>query len=300
MIEIQKIPSNYLNFNIINYPIHNKARGIESIFYDYINKENNINSELCYLPIQWTNYLIEKNYGKDIKELQEFCNQLNENNPNKKFFTITQYAGGPLVEIDNCLVFSSGGMFNTPKQRNLSFISIPLITAPHEYKKIKNKRYKVSYLGRNTHEVRSSLEKNLDNLNGYYVRNLNSDGVKNKDLRKFRKIISNSIFSLCPRGFGPTSFRLYESLEMQSIPIYVSDEFILPYSNIIDWEKLSLLVDLDDIDSIPEKVERIIKSNKHLEMLEYGQYCYKKYFNNSFIIKNILDTVSMFGEAKTL
>ena len=87
---------------------------------------------------------------------------------------------------------------------------------------------------------------------------------------------------------------------MQSIPIYVSDEFILPYSNIIDWEKLSLLVDLDDIDSIPEKVERIIKSNKHLEMLEYGQYCYKKYFNNSFIIKNILDTVSMFGEAKTL
>ena len=42
-----------------------------------------------------------------------------------------------------------------------------------------------------------------------------------------------------PRGYGPTSFRLYESIEMQSIPIYISDEFILPYSNIIDWENFA-------------------------------------------------------------
>ena len=294
MIEIQEIPSNYLNFDIINYPIHNKSKGIESTFYDYLRKKNNTNSELCYLPVQWTSYLIGQNFGKDINNLQEFCKKLKLDYPNKKFFTITQYSGGPLVEIDNCLVFSSGGMFNTPQQRNLSYISIPLITAPHEYKKIINKRYTVGYLGRTTHEVRSRLEKNLDSIKGYYVKNLNSDGIKNKDLRKFKKVISNSIFSLCPRGYGPTSFRLYESIEMQSIPIYISDEFILPYSNIIDWEKLCLLVDLDDIDSIPERVENLIQSNKYLEMLKYGQYCYKEYFNNAFIIKNILDVVNKF------
>ena len=138
------------------------------------------------------------------------------------------------------------------------------------------------------------MENNLSRRKGYYVKNLKSDGIKIKDLTKFRKIISNSIFSLCPRGFGPTSFRLYESIQMGSIPIYISDEFILPYSNIIDWDKLSLLINLNEIDSIPEKVDKIIQSNMHLEMYEYGQYCYKEYFNNNFIIKNILDTVGSF------
>jgi len=28
--------------------------------------------------------------------------------------------------------------------------------------------------------------------------------------------------------------------------------------------------------------------------LKYGQYCYKEYFNNAFIIKNILDVVNKF------
>ena len=294
MINIENVPKEFLNFNIINYPLHNTSKGIEGVFYDYLKKSNFTDSNLTYLPIQWTSYLIEKNYGKNINYLKEYCKELTFNNQDKKFFTIVQYDGGPLVEIDNCLIFSSGGMFNTPKQNNLSNISIPLITAPHDFKKITNKRYQIGYIGRNTHEVRKKLEESLDNKKEYYVRNLKSDGIKNKDLNKFRKIISNSIFSLCPRGFGPTSFRLYESIEMESIPIYISDEFILPYSNIIDWEKLCLLIDLDDIYSIPEKVENLIQSNKHLEMMKYGQYCYKEYFNNSFIIKNILDTVGKF------
>ncbi len=294
MINIEQIPSDFLNFNIINYPLHNTSKGIEGAFYDYLIESNLTDSNLTYLPIQWTSYLIEKNYGKDISFLQDYCKKLTFNNTDKKFFTIVQYDGGPLVEIDNCLIFSSGGMFNTPKQKNLSNISIPLITAPHEHKKITNKRYQVGYIGRNTHEVRTRLENNLSRRKGYYVKNLKSDGIKIKDLNKFRKIISNSIFSLCPRGFGPTSFRLYESIQMGSIPIYISDEFILPYSNIIDWDKLSLLINLNEIDSIPEKVDKIIQSNMHLEMYEYGQYCYKEYFNNNFIIKNILDTVGSF------
>ena len=37
MIEIQDVPLSFLNFNIINYPLHNKSKGIESYFYEYIN-----------------------------------------------------------------------------------------------------------------------------------------------------------------------------------------------------------------------------------------------------------------------
>ena len=60
---------------------------------------------------------ISKNYGQyeDLK----ICNLI-INNPHKEIFN-DQYDGGPLVKINNC-IFSSGGMFNTPKLNNQSMI----------------------------------------------------------------------------------------------------------------------------------------------------------------------------------
>ena len=119
MIEIQEIPSTFLNFDIINYPIHNKSKGIESTFYDYLNKKNNTNSQLYIWlysgQFNWTKL------GKDINNLQEFCNKLNLDYPNK-IFTITQYSGGPQVEIDNCLIFSKVECL-TPLNKETHFIS---------------------------------------------------------------------------------------------------------------------------------------------------------------------------------
>ena len=294
MIEIQDVPSSFLNFDIVNYPPHNKSKGIEAYFYKYLDNENIYKSNLCYLPIQWTSYLISKNYGKDIKDLEKFCSNLIINDPHKKFFTIVQYDGGALVKINNCIIFSSGGMFNTPKLNNQSYIDLPLITSPHNYEGNDKKKYKVSYLGRNTHPVRKTIEKKLSNIDGYLIKNIKSDGINNRDTKRFRKIMGSSIFSICPRGYGPASFRFYESLEMGAIPIYISDDFVLPYSDILDWNKLCLLIGLDEIDSIPEKVNKIIESNKHIEMSKYGKNCFKKYFNTDFMSKKIIETVEKF------
>ena len=107
-------------------------------------------------------------------------------------------------------------------------------------------------------------------------------------------MLTQSIFSLCPRGFGPTSFRLYESIQLGAIPIYVSDKFHLPYKNFIDWEKLCLLIDINEIDKIQLKVDSLLESKKYIEMQNYGKYCQENYFNNEFIIKNIFEEVSKF------
>lgn len=37
-------------------------------------------------------------------------------------------------------------------------------------------------------------------------------------------LICSSDFHLCPRGNGPTSYRLYESLQAETIPIYIWSE----------------------------------------------------------------------------
>ena len=111
----------------------------------------------------------------------------------------------------------------------------------------------------------------------------------------FRKLTSQSIFTLCPRGYGPTSFRLYESINLGSIPIYISDDFLLPYQDKIEWDKLALLIKHDDIDSIHEKVEKILNSNKHIEMLNYGRECNDKYFNMEYTSNYISEQIQIFG-----
>ena len=41
-------------------------------------------------------------------------------------------------------------------------------------------------------------------------------------------LIRTSEFHLCPRGNGPTSYRMYESLQAETIPIYIWSEVGAP------------------------------------------------------------------------
>ena len=109
----------------------------------------------------------------------------------------------------------------------------------------------------------------------------------------FKSIISTSYFSICPRGYGPTSFRLYESLALGSIPIYVSDEFILPFNEIIDWNNMAVLIKPNEVKKIPKIIKSILDTEKYNEMLNYGQHCFEKYFNFIFISKILNNLTSI-------
>ena len=45
----------------------------------------------------------------------------------------------------------------------------------------------------------------------------------------FRKLMANSIFAICPRGVGATSFRMYEAMQYGTIPIKKIDEVYPEY-----------------------------------------------------------------------
>lgn len=295
MQKILNVPAKFMDEAIIKYPPHQKTKNIEARLYSEIIKiKDQINSKLTYLPIQWTNHLIQNNYGKNIDELQQYVKSLPVEN---KYFSIVQYAGGPLVDIDNIIFFSAGGMFNTKINSNLSYIPIPLLSdARRSILKTKNKKYLASYLGRNTHSIREHLEKTYENDNRFYVRNLENMNIGVKDSIKFNYIMSNSIFSLCPRGFGPTSFRLYESIQMGCIPVYIADknEHFLPFSEIIDWQKLCIIVNKKDLKNLDNVLLSIVNERKHIEMIAYGKFCLENYFNYKFVSKEIIKIVNKF------
>ena len=99
-------------------------------FYEYIIHNEVVSSKFEYIPIQWTNYLVQNNKdGSD--NLQKFIDKKLEND--QMYFTVVQYDGGPLIDINNCIIFSCGGMFNTNLNQNTSFLPIPLLSDPHKY-----------------------------------------------------------------------------------------------------------------------------------------------------------------------
>ena len=276
MIRIIDVPQEFLPEMPVQYPPHQGNNPmIEERAYSFFSTKKELESDYIYIPIQWTSWHVNPGgeYGQNTQPLTEYCNQLTEKHPNEKFFTVVQYDGGTLVPIDNCTIFASSGGFNSPLGKNSSYEPIPLLCDPHNGAPNAIREYKVGYAGRDTHPLRVKMNQVLSHLPQYkFALNIdhNRTGV-------FRDILYNSVFALSPRGFGPASFRMYEAIQMQCVPIYISDEFWLPFTEYIEWDKMCLLIKENEIQTIPEKVDALLESGQYQDMVDYGQEMYEKH-----------------------
>ncbi len=276
MIRIADVPQEFLPEMPVQYPPHQGySPMIEERTYSFFKTKQELESDYIYIPIQWTSWHINPGgeYGQNTQPLIDFCNQLIEKHPDEKFFTVVQYDGGTLVPIDNCRIFASSGDFSSPLGKNSVYEPIPLLCDPHGGVPKGVREYKVGYAGRDTHQLRVKMNQVLAHLPGYkFAVNLDHNRTE-----IFRDVLYNSVFALSPRGFGPASFRMYEAIQMQCVPIYISDEFWLPFTDYIEWDKMCLLIKGDEIETIPEKVDTLLESGEYQNMIDYGQEMYEKH-----------------------
>lgn len=68
-------------------------------------------------------------------------------------------------------------------------------------------------------------------------------------------MLSQSKFVLCPRGFGSSSWRLFEAMKAGRVPVIISDSWIQPEGP--KWSSFSLRVRESDVMSIPSLLERM-------------------------------------------
>ena len=64
----------------------------------------------------------------------------------------------------------------------------------------------------------------------------------------FKSISRDSFFSLCPRGVGASSVRIFEVMQMGRCPVIISDEWSPPQG--IAWEQFSLRIAEDDLPNL--------------------------------------------------
>lgn len=69
---------------------------------------------------------------------------------------------------------------------------------------------------------------------------------------EFYENMRDTDYTLCLRGVGNFSVRIYETLAMGRIPVFVNTDCILPYDQFIDWKSHMVWIDENDLSKADE------------------------------------------------
>ncbi len=93
--------------------------------------------------------------------------------------------------------------------------------------------------------------------------------------REFYNNLLESDYGVCLRGGGNFSVRLYETLAMGRIPVFVNTDCILPYDKVIDWKQYVVWIEDKEIEKIPDKIMEFHSSLTNSQFIEMQIKCRK-------------------------
>lgn len=107
------------------------------------------------------------------------------------------------------------------------------------------KKYLCSFIGSNTHPYRQKIHDAFKDEKDFLV---TFDKLPHKE---YLQIINNSTFTLCPRGRKRTPQRFFDALSLSSVPIYLHDEYFLPFEEKFWTDKIILQNHVQDLSALP-------------------------------------------------
>jgi hypothetical protein len=239
--------------------------------------------------------IICERFEKGFKNI--FENRIINQFPNKSFlFSLSDYSGQHIIRgiyasahqsfITNGRIISSSYTVFSDKFKN------PLINSFNsDISDLRN--YFISFLGRNSHSIREKILKMKFSREDIYI----SDTTEKLDIfmnkgnvsemqKHYFDILSNSKFSLCPRGIGYSSIRLFESMKLGVAPIIISDNFVLPKGPL--WKNFSIFIKEKEISNLETIVEEY--ESDFIEMGKLAKKAYDYYFADENYFDKLLDS----------
>ena len=255
----------------IVYPPFKNGRYMEEYFYDYsTNPENNIkiDTDRVYIPAFWTNIQNHPNFSNMKDSLNVLLKRAYSLLPNStNYFTVVQAdLGVELVLPKNTLVF--GACYGD--------IPLPLIYEDTTNKLFNTQRLEQqrkilgSFVGTYTHSLRQKMFLSIGRNSSFKFQTTDTwtNSVSQPQADTFIRTTLNSKFCLAPRGFGRSSFRFFEAIQLDTIPVYFWDDIEwLPYKDILDYSKFSVSIHESQINKTPE-ILKSISNEKYVSMVE--------------------------------
>lgn len=101
-----------------------------------------------------------------------------------------------------------------------------------------------------------------------------ADATDSDAVLGYNRMLSDSVFSLCPVGAGPNTLRLWESLAVGSIPVLLSDRHELPDPDVfapglgLRWEDAVILHPEAQLDTLDARLRAIAR--ERLEQMQHN------------------------------
>lgn len=77
--------------------------------------------------------------------------------------------------------------------------------------------------------------------------------------------LRSSKFCLCPSGYEVASPRVVKAIFAECVPVLISDSYVPPFSDVLNWNSFSVQVDVKDIPNI-KKILMGISERQYLRM----------------------------------
>jgi hypothetical protein len=262
------------SFDMVDDPVATE----QTINKQLLERQSDINTDYIYvsMPLAWS--INRFGVAQTQNQIDKIC-KLGEN---EKLFFVCQHI---LVKNLNF----HGNMVFTPHATMMdSFIPIPHYSCTYDLsltKEWSDREYTFSFVGSfRTHPVRRKIHKELSDRKDCLVidtGNWHFEGNEKKQIdnaKRYSEILGNTKYSLCPRGTGPSTIRLWESLAMGSVPVIVSDFLKMPMELEIDpmWLQVPENFNISSLDAIAS-------ANKKLDNKPYFDM-----FSNDNLYKSIV------------
>ncbi|XP_043719525.1 probable glycosyltransferase At5g25310 [Telopea speciosissima] len=96
-----------------------------------------------------------------------------------------------------------------------------------------------------------------------------------KELNYYKSMIESN-FCLCPSGFEVASPRIVEAIYAECVPVIISENYVLPFSDVLRWESFSVQVDVSDIPNLKKILKSV--SEEEYKKLKKGVRAVKRHF----------------------
>ena len=149
--------------------------------------------------------------------------------------------------------------------------------------------YLYSFIGSKTHAIRNKIiranhppntfVKDTTGLNAWEM----ASDKKLEYEKEFHHVMKESFFVLCPRGIGPCSYRLFETMQLGRVPVIISDQWVeIPD---IEWNKISIRVEEGMVQQLPEILNE--RKKDAIEMGKNARKCWENFFSPEVSLEKI-------------